>query len=134
MAKKTKLVRVPLTANNLTKGVINFLRNEGHFAFRVNTMGIPLKDGSGWKRSGSEKGVADVLACLRPWFVTTTTLGTKRSLFVAFEIKIGEDTLSKDQIEFKKNVEQAGGWFVEVRSYAQFRKWYSESIFEKDRE
>lgn len=120
--RKTRIVRVPGTTNNITKGVINFLRAEGHFAFRVNTMGIPLEDGSGWKKSGSEKGVADVLACMLPREGAS-------GLFYAFEIKKGRDRASSKQIEFKENVERALGTVIEIKTYSDFLAWYRESKF-----
>jgi hypothetical protein len=120
MAKRTRLRKVPATTNNITKAVINFLISRGHFAFRVNTHGVQSADGT-WKRSGSEKGVADVLACMRREGAS--------GLFFAFEIKRGRDKMRKTQESFKVNVETSGGTYIVVKTYSDFLAWYTDSVF-----
>lgn len=112
---KTK--RVPLTANNLTAGVINFLKIQGHSASRINTAGVYDPATGRFRRTGGRKGFADICACIK-------------GRAVAIEIKIGADKLSEHQVEFKNEWESAGGVFYECKNYTDFLTWYND-LFKK---
>ena len=111
---KTKFV--PATTNNITKAIINLLRSEGHSASRVNTQGQYDGKLKTWRKSGSTKGVFDIISCIKG----RNGLGR----FLSIDIKKGNDKLNKDQIVFMKGVRDAGGIALEIESYAQFVEWY----------
>jgi hypothetical protein len=71
-----------------------------------------------WRPSGSRKGYFDISACIKD----SNRLGR----FVAIDIKNGDDKLSKDQKDFIKEVENAGGLAFEVESYDEFLEWYED--------
>lgn len=138
----TKLRRVPATTNNITTGIINYLRKDGHSASRVNTQGnfepahppgrnSPVAKamfvliGSGysvghWKTSGARVGVADIVCCMHP-----------SGSFLAIEIKNSatNDKMSKEQQEYSEEIRKSGGDYWIVTSYAQFLELYNRSIW-----
>lgn len=105
---KYKKKMVPLTANNLTVGVKNYLKVIGGYAVRVNTMGV-YDPGLGIYRkiATDDKGVSDVVGCYKG-----------RAVFV--EIKIGEDKESTHQLTFKKRMTEAGAACFVARTMEQF--------------
>jgi hypothetical protein len=123
MAKKIKLVRVPGTTNNITKGIINYLNSRGHFAFRVNSGGVwdPTKKRF---RAGRSAGVSDILCCLKggPIF--------SGGRFLAIEVKneATKDRIRPAQTAFKANVAAADGYYVTAASYDGFVSWFNSSF------
>jgi len=89
---------------NKTNGTMNYiqdvLNNLGHACERINTMGIPGKDGQ-WRRSGSTKGSADISAIIKipsqafpvPWKI---------------EVKRGSDKLNHAQEKYQANMNKVG--------------------------
>ena len=133
-AKTTgRLVKVPATTNNITRGVINFLTVRGHYAFRVNTTGIWDPTKQILRRSTTPAGASDVVACLKlpaPYMVKTAE-GHKyltAGLFLAVEIKnkFTRDKMRPDQEVFAANVRAAGGIYLVVKRYEDFIAWYNE--------
>lgn len=114
---KTRIKKVPATTNNITKAIIAYLLNEGHSASRVNVQGQYDPNIPGWRPSGSRKGFFDIACCIKD------SNGVGR--FVAIDIKKGNDKLSKDQLKFIKEVENAGGTAIEISTYGEFLEWYS---------
>lgn len=114
------------TANNLTRAVIDFLNLNGHLAERINStgryqdnsktfqdvMGRTRTIGTGqWLPTSGLKGTADISA-------------TINGRSVKIEIKI-RDAQSQAQKEYQKRIEAAGGVYLIVRSFEQFKDWYS---------
>jgi len=103
-----KVKSVPLTANNLTKGVKNFIKLSGGWAVRVNTMGVyDAKNETYRKIAEEDRGVSDVVGCLNG-----------KALFV--EVKVGKDTESKYQKRFKKEMTRAGAVCIVAHDMDQF--------------
>ncbi|MVM35482.1 VRR-NUC domain-containing protein [Spirosoma sp. HMF4905] len=103
----------PETANSLTKKLISYLRNRGHFAARINTTGLYDEKLGKYRPSGATTGVPDVIACIE-------------SRFVGLEIKIGADRLSKKQQQIALQINSAGGFYLIVRSFDDFEKFYAQ--------
>ncbi len=117
------------TANGLTKCVIDFLRFSGWQAERIsstgryldhskivtNTLGFSRRIGSGkWIPGSMTRGTADISATI-----------AGRSIKI--EIKM-RDRQSRDQKEYQRQVEQAGGKYWIVRSFDEFLNKYNELI------
>lgn len=123
MAKKKryKTVRVPETTNNIQRGIVAFLNQRGHRAFRVNGAAVFDPVSMAYRNKAKEdKGPPDVLACMRPY-----------GRYTGFEVKFDGDTMSDDQIAFKADVLAAGGEFIEVETWQGFLNWYATSQYSK---
>ena len=106
--------------NSLTKAIVDYVCLSGGFAYRVNTMGVyregerftdvmgNVKRAEGkWTKSGSTKGVADILAC-------------HRGRSFAIEVKFGKDTQSDGQRNFQRNFEAVGGVYIIAKTFDAF--------------
>lgn len=110
---------VPLTANNLTKGVKNHIKVLGGWAVRVNVTGVYDTKQQLFRRVAEEdKGVSDVVACYKG-----------RAVFV--EIKIGNDTESMYQKRFKKEMTRAGAVCIVAKNMEQFINEFNSHFDEK---
>lgn len=117
--------RVPATTNNITTGIINFLRANGHQAWRINTEGQFVEVGKvpqtkyvyGYFRPSGADSVSDIMAVLAPY-------GT----LLAVEVKKGKDRMKKHQKEFAQNVILSGGLHCEAKSLEQFKEFYYNSM------
>lgn len=110
---------VPLTANNLTKGVKNYIKVLGGWAVRVNVTGVYDTKQQLFRRVAEEdKGVSDVVACYKG-----------RAVFV--EIKIGNDTESMYQKRFKKEMTRAGAVCIVAKNMEQFINEFNSHFDEK---
>ena len=93
-------------ASDLTNQIINFIYEQGGYAWRAQSSGVFDRSLGGY-RSAPKKGVSDVLAC---W----------RGRFIAIEVKIGKDRLSNEQIGFIRNIQHVGGIAFIARDYDTF--------------
>jgi hypothetical protein len=113
------------TANGLTKCVVEFIRLTGGMAERINctgryvdrsqtftdVIGRTRTIGSGqWLPTSGVKGTADISAVIE-------------GRAVKVEIKI-RDRQSEDQKRYQEATERAGGVYLIVRSFAEFKTWY----------
>lgn len=107
------------TANGLTKAIIDYIRMNGGYADRINNTGVYVKgkttdlghevlmERGKYIRSGSRKGIADIMA-------------TKKGRLVAIEVKIGKDRQSEHQKLIECEINQAGGVYMIARTWTQF--------------
>lgn len=109
------------TTTNITKGIVNYLKSEGHSASRVNTQGQWDEGSQSWRRSGSRKGYLDISACIKSPI-------NRIGIFLAIDVKKGNDTLSSDQIEFITEVTEAGGFAWEVSGVDEFIERFNNLI------
>jgi hypothetical protein len=128
-SKKTKIVRVPGTTNNIKKGIRNFLNSKGHFAFLVNNTGIWDEARQAFRMAHTEPGIADVICCFhytKPMVNGPLLTNFNVGLFMAIEVKNADtkDKLSQAQKDFRDNVAAAGGTFIETPSVESFINWY----------
>ena len=121
------------TTNGLTKCVIDFIKFSGFHAERVNSTGA-IKD--------NRKTSTDVLGNVRTigsvqWIKSTTQTGTAdisatvKGKSVRIEIKCeatGDRYQSEAQVQYQKQIEQAGGVYIVVRNFTQFYDWFNEFI------
>jgi hypothetical protein len=130
--KRTRIVKVPGTTANITKGIINFLNSKGHFAFRVNNTGVWDEARQAFRRANTEPGIADILCCFhytKPMINGPLLTNFNVGIFMAIEVKNEEtkDRMSPAQINFRENVAAAGGTYLTTPSLGSFIKWYNEN-------
>jgi len=101
------------TANGLTTAIVDFIRLTGGYADRINNTGI-MRNGK-WTRSGTRKGIADIMAG-KPIQVGDRTV----SVTVAIEVKIGKDRQSDDQKKIEAEVVKSGGFYIIARNWDGF--------------
>lgn len=97
------------TANGLTDFILDYLKAYGHYGARINIGGIYLADKGKYRASGSTKGVADVIACIK-------------GRFCQFEVKAGKDRPRQDQLEQQQLTRSAGGVYEFVHNAEEFHK------------
>lgn len=93
--------------NALTKSVVAYLTMHGCRAARINTQGNYNQHLGMFIKSGSTKGMPDVVA-------------TIRGLSVDIEVKYKKDTQSKVQKEIETAQKNAGGVYMMVRTFDDF--------------
>ena len=118
------------TSNGLTKCIIDWLKFSGWQAERISVqgryvdeskvvtdvIGRKMKIGSGkFIPSSMQKGSADISA-------------TIRGKSVKIEVKIGRDRQSQEQLEYQRQVEQAGGVYFIAVSFEDFLNKYNQLI------
>ena len=128
-----KVTYTDATTNGLTKCVIDYIKLKGFHAERVNSTGA-IKD--------NRTTAKDVLGNVRTigsvqWIKSTTQAGTSdisgtiKGRSVKIEIKCeatGDRYQSKAQIEYQKQIEQAGGVYLIVRTFEDFYNWFNEFV------
>ncbi|NVN96955.1 hypothetical protein HXX01_01850 [Candidatus Nomurabacteria bacterium] len=116
------------TSNGLTKCIILFLRYNEHQAERISSEGRIIDNrrvvndylgnlrtiGSIQRvRGSSQRGTADISA-------TITGLSVK----IEVKCKATKDRIRPEQLEYKRQIEAAGGIYFIASSFAQFLNWY----------
>lgn len=96
--------------NEITQAIKKYIRFNGGYAFRVNSIGVfdPVRQ---VYRRNNEKGISDLICCYK-------------GLFIAIEIKQGYDKQSEWQKVFEQNVNKAGGIYIIVKSFEQFKNFF----------
>lgn len=140
----TRAVRASpkVTANGLTRFVLNFLEVQGVEASRVNTMGVfDIKRAADlvvrWLNSGARLSLAEVLKGLKSCYRKSherrgmpDVCGYHRKLggvAVFVEVKVGRDELSPEQKFFLSQAKRAGAIALVARNEDQFVKdWAAE--------
>lgn len=89
------------------KQILGFLYSQGIYAWRQNTQGIPLPNGT--FRAAAKKGIADILGVI------------PGGLFLAIEVKTGRDRLSLEQEGFLENIRNNDGVTFVVSDYEDFK-------------
>jgi hypothetical protein len=116
--------------NRLTKCVIDYIELRGYQAERINSTGA-IKD----KRQTS----TDVLGNIRSvgsieWTKSTSQTGTSdisatiqgRSVKIEIKCKAtGDNYQSEGQKVYQKQIEQAGGTYLLVRTFDDFYNWFN---------
>lgn len=98
------------SANTITAGIVADMLNSGYSARRVNVTGIYKAELMKFIDSGMEPGFSDIICCMC-------------GLYVGIEVKFGKDRMSKAQHKFKKEVEDAVGVYVVVKTWAEYLEW-----------
>jgi hypothetical protein len=115
------------TANGLTKCILDWCRFNGYQAERIavtgryidntkvvsDTLGFKRKIGTGkWIKGSMQKGSADLSIIIRGHAIKA-------------EIKI-KDKQSPDQVEYQRQVEQAGGLYWLCHNFDEFLNYFNE--------
>lgn len=103
------------TANELTRSIEAFIRMTGNYADRINNTGIYDTKTGRWRKGGTRKGIADIMAAKQ-----IDVDGRKFAITVAIEVKIGKDRMSPEQERVKGEIEKAGGRYIIARNWDQF--------------
>lgn len=126
--KRIKVVRVPGTTNNITKGIISFLTFNGHYAFRVNTKGTYDPRKKQYIRDGAEKGVSDIICFLNAQNVTGYVCDSSRPVAIVLCIEVKneqtKDRMRKAQDTFAEKVRAVNGRHIVATSYDNFVRWF----------
>lgn len=101
--------------NDLTKKILNYFFNLRIFAWRNNTVGIPMTNGS--LRPAGKTGTSDVIVILPPY-----------GQFLGIEVKTGKDQLSMEQQGFIENVQKMGGHTMVVHDFADFESKFKKLV------
>lgn len=106
----TYKVKMPVSANNVTKAIIAYTRLRGGFATRINTQGQYDPRLKIWRPGSTVKGMSDILIVFEgiPIFV---------------EVKVGKDKQSKEQKAFEESVTKAGGLYFVARDIETFKNY-----------
>ena len=104
------------SANHLTEEVIRFLQLSGFVAWRQNNVSVFDKKKNRYRKFIGMRGLPDIIG-----FYSGT------GVWVAIEIKAGNDKPSKEQLAFQKILSDAGGFACIARSLddvvKEHRKW-----------
>ncbi|MFV8269711.1 hypothetical protein ACNQGP_07205 [Flavobacterium sp. GT2N3] len=128
-----KFTYTDATTNGLTKCVVEFINLNGFQAERINSTGA-IKDG--------RKTSKDVLGNIRTigsvqWIKGSGKTGTAdisatiKGRSIKIEIKCeatGDNKQSREQIEYQKQIERAGGVYIVVRNFTQFYDWFIDFV------
>lgn len=106
--KGKKVIKMPVSANNITRAIINYITLKGGFATRINTQGQYDPRLKIWRPGSTIKGMSDIVAVCdcKAYFI---------------EVKVGNDKMSKDQLRVMDEVIQAGGYYLIAHTFDQFK-------------
>jgi hypothetical protein len=120
--RKTRVRRVPATTNNITQAIINYLRNRGHFACRINNGAVyDPRAGIFRSRRKDDPALADIHCTLKPSGV---------SFWIEVKNSATKDKPTAAQIAFAKEIQQCGGMHFFATSYKNFLTYYESSIYD----
>lgn len=113
------------TSNGLTGCVIAWIELNGGQAERINSTGrqVNINGRQRWIKGSGTTGTADISA---------TILGKSVKIEIKCEAT-GDRYQSKEQKEYQKAIEQAGGVYVIARNFSRFHKWFKEFTDGKER-
>jgi len=114
------------TANGLTKAICTFINLMGGQAERISSMGRVIDDRKVVTNYLGQTGLIGSQTYIRG----TSTNGTAdisaiiKGKSVKIEVKIGKDKMSPSQIQYKANVERAGGVYIIAKTWDGFIEDY----------
>ena len=104
-----------LSTNDLTKTIIKYLNARGQYAVRINVLGIYDEKKQQWRKSTTERGTADIHACIN-------------GKHVSIEVKRGQDRMSDQQKIVQEKIEHSGGIYLTISEFVDFHIWYRANI------
>ena len=116
LSKTTRPARKPkapktITANDLTRQIVQFLKQQGAFATRLQSIGTYRADLQKFVPSQQRAGMPDVFAVFE-------------SRVVLIEIKTANDRLSDDQKQTIADLTKAGAWVFVAHDFDSFKEWF----------
>jgi penicillin-binding protein-related factor A (putative recombinase) len=116
--KQTQRQLFENSTNETTGTIITYLNLAGWHVWRNNTHGVYDQQKQAYRRlSYQQKGVADIIGFHR-----------LTGVFIAVEVKTGNDTLSADQIQFLNQVKGAKGLAFVAHTFDDFLTKYERRI------
>lgn len=106
--------------NETTRRILNFLFNNGVFAWRHNVLPVPLPGGG--YRPGSKSGIPDIIGILSSLRGDTRHAGK----FFGAEIKTGKDRLRPEQEGFHTQARKLGAIIFVCKDFEDFLKQWEE--------
>ena len=100
-----------MSTADLTQTIMKYIKAKGGYVVRINCFGMYDEKKQQWRKSTTERGTADIHACIR-------------GQHVSIEIKNAGDEMSQHQHTVKQAVEAAGGIYLVVREFVDFHVWY----------
>lgn len=101
------------TANQITRNILRVINFQtGCIAYRINNVGVWDEAKQIHRAGNTEKGLPDIIACIR-------------GEFVSIEVKAGKDKMSEHQEMRRQEIERAKGMYFVARSTDEFLKWFS---------
>lgn len=111
--KPPKQKAQPETANQITRNILRVINVQfGCVAYRINNVGVWDEAKQIHRAGNTEKGLPDIIACIR-------------GEFVSIEVKAGKDKMSEHQEMRRQEIERAKGMYFVARSTDEFLKWFS---------
>lgn len=119
------------TTNGAQKYICDCLKFLGHFAERVNSMGIPQRDSNGapiidrvtgkqkYRKPGSTSGTADIHGHIN-------IPSQKYPVPIKIEYKKGADSMRKAQDRYAAKIQASGGIYVVCKTVDDFWFYYDE--------
>ena len=111
------------SANGLTNCIVGFLNMSGHFAERINTMGV--------YRQGKKIQVGENMRQLAGRYTPTTGVkgsadisATINGRSVKVEVKYGKDRMSAEQKAYAERTIASGGIYYVAKDFDSFIEWY----------
>lgn len=103
------------TAPELEKCIINYTFLMGHFAEKVQSMGRTIyKDNPIYVRNSNTTGQADLALIVEG-----------KAIKVEVKCKWTKDRYQNEaQKKYQKRVERAGGIYIIIREFAEFKNWF----------
>ena len=102
------------TANELTKAITAYIRLTGNYAERINNTGIFDSKTGKWRKGGTRRGIADIMASK-----VVQHNGRSFSIMVAIEVKVGKDVMSEYQKKIQDEVTKSGGVYIIAKTWDQ---------------
>lgn len=96
---------VPTSANDLTSAIITYLSLHGWMVWRQNNVAVYDKQIGQYRAFTGMRGLPDIIG-----------FNKKTGVFIAVEVKAGDDQLSPDQINFLHALNKSGGLGIVARS------------------
>ncbi len=107
------------SANGLSKCIIDFLNSQDHcYCGRISNEGVMRTNQHGKSfraKSSMQNGISDLDAVIH-------------GRAVKIEIKIGNDKMSQAQHDYKRQIENAKGYYLVIRNLQEFMDWFFQNM------
>lgn len=100
---------IPSDTNDLTGAIVDYLNLTGYKVWRQNNVAVYDKEIGDYRAFVGLLGLPDIIGWKK-----------KTGVWIAVEVKAGEDVLSPEQIQFLYELEKAGGIAMVAKTFNQF--------------
>lgn len=112
---RTPKAAKPVNANDLTRQIVKFMRDQGAFATRLDSKGTFRADLQKFVPSQQVAGLPDAFGVFHG-----------RAIFC--EVKVGKDRLSEAQKATHQDLIHAGAYLFTTGSFDDFKDWWNLSV------